>query len=119
MTPRTNLKARMAAQATNSASGETPVFSHLLTRSAAGHWKAGWFVVKPGAKPEEGVRAMLRAGGRPGAIMATSVTAEQRPELDRVAELTIVMEAGERANAGLAQRQVESERQEQRRGLRM
>ena len=68
---------------------------------------------------EEGVRAMLRAGGRPGAVTEPSVTAEQRPDLDRVAELTVTMKAGERANASLAQRQAESERQGQRRGLRM
>ncbi len=41
-----DLKARMAARTTNSGSDETPVFGHLLTRSAASHWKAGWFVVK-------------------------------------------------------------------------
>ena len=66
---------------------------------------------------EEGVRAMLRAGGRPGAVTAASVALEKRPELDRVAELTAVMKIGERASAGLAQRQAESQRQGQRRGL--
>ena len=64
---------------------------------------------------EEGVRAMLRAGGRLGAVTSPPVTAEQRPELDRVAELTAAVKAG----ASLAQREVESCRQTQRRGMRM
>jgi len=68
---------------------------------------------------EEGVRAMLRAGGRPGAVTAASVVPEQRPALDRVAGLTIALKAGERAGASLAQHEAESERQGQRRGLRM
>ena len=68
---------------------------------------------------EEGVRAMLRAGGRAGAVMAVSVTPEQRPALDRVAELTAALKAGERAGASLAQREAESEHQGQRRGMRM
>lgn len=68
---------------------------------------------------EEGVRAMLRTRGRPGAIMAASVTAEQRPELDRVAELTVAIKAGERASVSLTQRQAESERQGQRRRMRI
>jgi len=68
---------------------------------------------------EEGVRAMLRAGGRPGAVTVPSVRPDQRPELDRVAELTTTLKAGERTAASVAQRQAESERQGQRRGLRM
>jgi len=68
---------------------------------------------------EEGVRAMLRAGGRPGAVTAASATPEQRQALDRVAELTVAVKAAERAGAFAAQRQSEAERQGQRRGLRM
>ena len=68
---------------------------------------------------EEGVRAMLRAGGRLGAVTMQSVAPEQQSKLDRVAELTSVLKAGERAGAASAQRQAESERQGQRRGLRM
>ena len=68
---------------------------------------------------EEGVRAMLRAGERPGAVRAASVAPEQRPELDQVAGLTVALKAGERAGAAAAQREAESERQGQRRGLRM
>ena len=68
---------------------------------------------------EEGVRAMLRAGGRPGVVTAASVTSEQRPELDRVAGLTAALKARERAGAVAAQREAESERQGQRRGQRM
>jgi hypothetical protein len=67
---------------------------------------------------EEGVRAMLRAGGRPGAVTVASVSPEQQRHLDRVTELTVGMKAGERANAVLVQRQAESERQGQRRGMR-
>ena len=66
-----------------------------------------------------GVRTMLRAEGRLGAVTAPSVTAEQRPELDRVAELTATLKVGQRAGASLAQREAESARQGQRRGLRM
>ena len=62
---------------------------------------------------------MLRAGGQPGAVTAPSITAEQRPELDRVAELTVALKAGERVSANLAQREAESERQGRRHGRRM
>lgn len=68
---------------------------------------------------EDGVRAMLRARGRQGAVTAPSVAAEQRPALDWVAEVTTLMQAGERAVASLALREAESPRQGQRRGLRM
>ncbi len=68
---------------------------------------------------EEGVRAMLRAGGRPGAVTVASVALEQRSALDRVAELTVVLKTGERAGAAAAQHETESQRQGQRRGLRM
>lgn len=68
---------------------------------------------------EDGVRTMLRAGGQPGVVTVPSVTAEQRPALDRVAELTLAVKSGERAGASLAQREAERERQGQRRGLRM
>ena len=68
---------------------------------------------------EEGVRAMLRAGGRPGAVTAPSVPPGQRAELDRVAELTVALKAGERADVDLVQQEAESERQAQRRGMRM
>ena len=68
---------------------------------------------------EDGVRTMLRAGGRPGAVTAPSVAAKQRADLDQVAALTVTMKAGERASARLTQRQAESERQGQRRGMRM
>ncbi len=68
---------------------------------------------------EESVRAMLRAGGSPGAVTTPSVAPGQRPELDQVAGLIVALKAGERAGAAAAQRDVESERQGQRRGLRM
>ncbi|WP_420608219.1 AAA family ATPase [Novosphingopyxis sp.] len=68
---------------------------------------------------EEGVRAMLRAGGRPGAVTASSVKPEQQPKLDHVAGVTATLRQGERAAASVAERQAESERQGQRRGLRM
>lgn len=68
---------------------------------------------------EEGVRAMLRVEGRPGAVAAASVMPEQRPALDKVAGLTTALKTGERAGAAAAQREAESERQGQRRGVRM
>ena len=68
---------------------------------------------------EKGVCEVLRAGGRPGTVTAPSIKPEQRPELDRVAELTTILKAGERAATSLARRQSESEREGQRRGLRM
>lgn len=67
----------------------------------------------------EGVRAMLRAEGRAGAVASATVAPEQRPALDRVAQLTATLKQGERAGAVLAQCEAERERQEQRRGLRM
>jgi Ti-type conjugative transfer relaxase TraA len=68
---------------------------------------------------EEGVRDMLRAGARPGAVVAASVAPEQRVVLDRVAELIVTVRVGERASAAAARRQAETEHQGQRRGLRM
>ena len=67
----------------------------------------------------EGVHAILRVGGRPSVVTAPSVAPEQRLELDRVAKLTATMKAGERASATLTQREAESQRQTQRRGMRM
>jgi len=67
----------------------------------------------------EGVRAMLRAEGRAGAVTPASVASEQQPVLDRVAQLTATLKQGERTSAGLAQREAESERQGQPRGLRL
>ncbi len=68
---------------------------------------------------EGGVRQMLRAEGRAGAVTSASVAPEQRPALDRVAQLTATLKQGERAGAALAQREAEREHQGQRRGLRM
>lgn len=62
---------------------------------------------------------MLRGGARPGAVTSASVAPEQQPVLDRVAALTAALKQGEWAGAGLAQREAESERQGQRRGLGM
>ncbi len=67
---------------------------------------------------KEGVRAMLRAGERPGAITAASVAPGQRPELDLVAGLTAAMKMGERAGTAAVQREAENDRQGQRRGMR-
>ena len=68
---------------------------------------------------DEGVRQMLRVGGQSGSVAMASVAPQQQKELDRVAELTVTLRQGERAGVSLAQRQAESERQGQRRGLRM
>jgi len=67
----------------------------------------------------EGMRAVLRAEGRAGAVTSASVAPEQRPALDRVAGLTATLKQGERAGASLAQREAEREHQGQRRGMRM
>lgn len=64
---------------------------------------------------EEGVRAMLRAGRRPGAVTAPSVAPGQRTALDQAAGLAAALKAGERAGAAAAQREAESELQGQRR----
>ena len=64
---------------------------------------------------EEGVRAMLRAGGRPGVVAAAFVAPEQRPALNLVAGMTAALKTGERPGAAAGQREAESERQGQRR----
>ena len=64
----------------------------------------------------EGVRQMLRAEGRAGAVSASSVTAGQRTALDQVAERVSTMWPGEKASS-LAQHQ--AERLGLRRGPRM
>ncbi len=68
---------------------------------------------------EEGVRQMLRAGGQPGAVQVPSVVPDQRPALDQVAGLVTTLWQGERVNAGLTQRETESERQGTWRSLRL
>ena len=68
---------------------------------------------------EDGVRTMLRAEGRPGAITASSIRPDQQAALDQVADLTATLRSGEPASESLALRQAERERQSQRRGLRM
>jgi len=67
----------------------------------------------------EGMRQMLRAESRADAVTSASVAPEQRPALDRVAQLTATLKQGERASASLAQREAEREHQGQRRGTRM
>ena len=67
----------------------------------------------------EGVRAMLQAEGRAGAVTSASVAPEQRPALDRVAQLTATLKKGERAGADLTQRETEREHHGQRYGMRM
>jgi hypothetical protein len=67
---------------------------------------------------ENGVRQMLRAVGQAGVVNAPLVTPQQQKELD-VAALTATLRQGERAADSVAQRQAESVRQGQRRGLRM
>ena len=66
---------------------------------------------------EDGVRAMLRTATG-GAVVAASVSPDRQSALDMVASVTVTMKAAERS-AAVVQRQVESERQGQRRGLRM
>ncbi len=68
---------------------------------------------------DEGVRQMLRTGGRSGGVNTSSVAPEQLAKVDRVSELTVTLKQGERAGISLTQHQAESERQVQRRGIRM
>ena len=62
---------------------------------------------------------MLQAEGRAGAGTSASVAPEQRPALDRVAQLTATLKQGERAGADLTQRETEREHHGQRCGMRM
>lgn len=66
----------------------------------------------------EGVRQMLRADGRAGAVSAPSVTARQRAALDQVAERISTMWSGEKA-ASAVQHQAERQQLGQRQGPRM
>ena len=66
----------------------------------------------------EGVREMLRAEGRAGAVSAPSVAAGQRAALDQVAERISTMWSGEKA-VSLAQHQAEREQLGLRQGPRM
>ena len=68
---------------------------------------------------EEGVRGMLRAEGRPGAITVPSVAPEQQPDVDQMAGLIVALKAGRRAGAAVVQREAESERHAQRWSMRM
>ena len=68
---------------------------------------------------DDGVRAMLRAGRWPDAAAAASVAPELRPALDLVAALIVAVNVGERAGAGLDQREAESQRQALRGGMRL
>ena len=64
-------------------------------------------------------RARHAAGRGPGRHGHVGVRrAEHRPALDRVAQLTATMKQGERAGAGLTQREAEREQERQRRSMR-
>ncbi len=135
---RTGVEAQRTADATGiprlSAAAEVAIGAVVVATDEKA-WAEAWRAVQADARVagelrafgaaveqrfgEEGVRAMLQAGERPGAVTAASVTPEQRPALDRVAELTATLKAGERAAVSLAQREAESQRQGQRRGMRM
>jgi hypothetical protein len=65
----------------------------------------------------EGVRAIVRAEVRTGAVTSASVVSEQRPALGQVAQFTATLKQGERAGAGLAPREAEREHPGQRRGM--
>jgi len=100
---------QVRGEAWRAVQADTPVAAELERFGAAVERRCG----------AEGVRAMLRAEGRAGAVTSASVASEQRPALDRVAQITATLKQGERAGAGLAQREAERERQGQRRGMRM
>ncbi len=101
--------AQVHGAAWRAAQADAPVAAELERFGAAVEQRFG----------AEGVRAMLRADGQAGVVTSVSVMPEQRPMLDQVAQLTAALKQGERASTGLAQREAESERQEQRRGMRM
>ena len=67
----------------------------------------------------DSVRHMLRTEGRAGAVIAPSVTGPQRTALDQVAERISTIWSGERVGADLTQKQAETQRLTQRRGMRM
>ncbi len=98
---------QVRGEAWRAAQADKPVVAELERFGAAVERRFG----------EEGVRQMLRADGRAGAVRSASVAPEQRPALDRVAEFTMTMKQGERAGAGLAQHETKREHQGQRRGL--
>ena len=100
---------RTRAEAWQAVQGDKQVAGELRAFSAVVEQRFG----------EESVRAMLRAGGRPGVVAVPSVSPEQRPALDRVAGLTAALKAGERAGAIMARREAESEQQAQRRVMRL
>lgn len=100
---------QVRGEAWRAAQADKPVAAELERFGAAVEQRFG----------AEGVRAMLRAEGRAGVVTLASVAPEQRPALDQMAQLTTTLKQGERAGAGLAQREAERERQGQRRGLRM
>lgn len=66
----------------------------------------------------EGVREMLRAGGRAGVVSASSVGAGQRAALDQVAERISTLWSGEKAGS-VAQHQAERQQLGLRQGPRM
>ncbi len=68
---------------------------------------------------DEGVRQMLRAGRQSGTDQVPSITPEQRPAVDQVTDVVVTLRTGERAYAGLAQRERDQQEQSQRRGMRM
>jgi len=100
---------QVRGEAWRAVQADKPVAAELERFGAAVEWRFG----------AEGVRAMLRAEGRAGAVTSASVAPEQRPALDRVAQLTAALKAGERAGVAATQREAEREHQGQRRGLRM
>ena len=64
---------------------------------------------------KDGVRAMLRSGGRADVVTVPSVASAAQHTLDQVAGLTVTLAAGERAGAATAH--AEGQRQGQRRGF--
>ena len=105
MAKTTDKKAR--AEVWRTVQGDSSVVSELQAFRAAVTQRFG----------EEGVRAMLRGQGQPGAV--AGMAPEQQRGLDQVARLIATLSQGERAHKAVARHESESEREGERRGLRM
>jgi Ti-type conjugative transfer relaxase TraA len=98
---RERAEAWRAAQANEQVAGELAAFGRAVAQRFG----------------DDGVRATLRTA-RGGAVAAASVSPDQQSALDMVASVTVTTKAAERG-AAVVQRQVEGEREGQRRGVRM
>jgi Ti-type conjugative transfer relaxase TraA len=119
--PRLSAEAEAAVAALRSAPDEAArgkVWQAVETSGAIAAELGAFRAAVEGRFGAEGVRQMLRAEGRAGAVSAPSVTAGQRTALDRVVERISTMWSGERA-ASAVKHQAETQRLGLRQGPRM